>query len=345
MIDYNNLINGIITTKINAITSFNLFLFIIIALILSLMIDMIFGELPTRVHPVVIMGSIISFFKKLFINVKNRLSGLFVVLCVYTVSIIILYIIYLICSCNFALFFIVFVILLSSTFSVNMLLKTAVDVKVALDESIDKARQLVSYLVSRDTDELTESFIVSATIESLTENITDSYVAPVFYYLIFAALILWHPIDNQLFYLLVIPMAYRISNTLDAMLGYQTDELKDIGFVPAKIDDILNFIPSRIAGIFIVISSYLLKFDGKNAYEIMMRDARKCPSPNSGFTMATTAGALNIQLIKKDTYILGDDNKDITKEDISKAVSLSKVTIYLFTIVIILLLALIYVIL
>lgn len=345
MIDYNNLINGIITTKINAITSFNLFLFIIIALILSLMIDMIFGELPTRVHPVVIMGFIISFFKKLFINVKNRLSGLFVVLCVYLLSIIILYIIYLICRCNFALFFIVFAILLSSTFSVNMLLKTAVDVKVAIDESIDKARQLVSYLVSRDTDELTESFIVSATIESLTENITDSYVAPVFYYFIFAALILWHPIDNQLFYLLVIPMAYRISNTLDAMLGYQTDELKDIGFVPAKIDDILNFIPSRIAGIFIVISSYLLKFDGKNAYEIMRRDARKCPSPNSGFTMATTAGALNIQLIKKDTYILGDNNKDITKEDISKAVSLSKVTIYLYTIVIILLLALIYVIL
>ena len=77
----------------------------------------------------------------------------------------------------------------------------------------------------------------------------------------------------------------------------------------------------------------------------MMRDARKCPSPNSGYTMATTAGALNIQLIKKDTYILGDDNKVITKEDISKAVSLSKITINLFTIVIIFLLSLIYVIL
>ena len=77
----------------------------------------------------------------------------------------------------------------------------------------------------------------------------------------------------------------------------------------------------------------------------MMRDARKCPSPNSGYTMATTAGALNIQLIKKDTYILGDDNKDITKEDISKAVNLSKVTIYLFTFVIIFLFALLYVIL
>ena len=243
------------------------------------------------------------------------------------------------------MFFIVFAILLSSTFSVNMLLKTADDVKCALDESIGKARQLVSYLVSRDTDELTESFIVSATIESLTENITDSYVAPVFYYFIFGIVILLHPINNQLFYLLLIPMAYRISNTLDAMLGYKTDELIDIGFVPAKMDDILNFIPSRIAGVFIVISAYLLNLDGKNAYKIMMRDARKCPSPNSGYTMATTAGALNIQLIKKDTYILGDDNKDITKEDISKAVSLSKITINLFTIVIIFLLSLIYVIL
>ena len=129
------------------------------------------------------------------------------------------------------------------------------------------------------------------------------------------------------------------------MLGYKTDELIDIGFVPAKLDDILNFIPSRIAGVFIVISAYLLNLDGKNAYKVMMRDARKCPSPNSGYTMATTAGALNIQLIKKDTYILGDDNKDITKEDISKAVSLSKITINLFTIVIIFLLSLIYVIL
>jgi adenosylcobinamide-phosphate synthase len=84
--------------------------------------------------------------------------------------------------------------------------------------------------------------------------------------------------------------------------------------------------------------------DGKNSYKIMRRDARKCPSPNSGFTMATTAGALDIQLIKKDTYILGDANKEINKEDITKAVNLSKVTIVLFTLTILILLALTYVI-
>ena len=127
--------------------------------------------------------------------------------------------------------------------------------------------------------------------------------------------------------------------------GYETDELKDIGFFPAKIDDILNYIPARLSGLFVIFAAYLLRLDGRNAYKIMRRDARKCPSPNSGYTMATTAGALNIQLIKKDTYILGDDNKDITKDDISKAVKLSKLTMILFTITIILLFTLIYVIL
>ncbi len=343
MIEYNSLVNDIILAKT---TSINLFCFVVLALLISLAIDIIFGELPTRIHPVVIVGSFIDFFKNVFINVKSRISGLLVVLCVCVVSTIILYIIYSICYIiNGILLFIIFIVLLSSSFSVNMLLQTAIDVKDALDESIDKARQLVSYLVSRDTNELTESFIVSATIESLTENITDSYIAPVFYYFVLGAIILYHPFDNCLYCLLLIPILYRIFNTMDAMLGYQTDELADIGFFPAKIDDVLNYIPSRISGMFVVVSAYLLRLDGKNAYRIMRRDARKCPSPNSGYTMATTAGALNIQLIKKDTYILGDDNKDITADDISKAVKLTKMTIILFTIIIILLFTLLYVIL
>ena len=322
-----------------------LFYFITISLLFSLAIDVLFGELPTRVHPVVIMGSIISFFKNRFIKIKNRTSGLLLVVFTTVTVSIILYIIYIIFSLNESLLFILFIILLSSTFSVNMLLKTAVDVKIDLDESVDKARQSVSYLVSRNTDELTESFIVSAVIESLTENITDSYVAPVFYYALFGIIIMFYPMNYSLYFLLLVPMIYRLFNTLDAMVGYKTDELANVGYCAAKIDDILNYVPSRISGIYVVISAYLLKLDGKNSFKIMMRDARKCPSPNSGYTMATTAGALNIQLIKKDTYILGDSNKDIDKEDITKAVNLSRLTITLFTITVLLLLAIIYVIL
>lgn len=342
MLEYNKLITDIFSMKFD---SFELFLFIILALVVSLAIDVIFGELPTRIHPVVIIGSVISFFKNKFINIKNRFSGLLLVLATGISVSVILYILYLIFSINGVLLFVFFSILLSSTFSVNMLLKTAIDVKSDLDESLDKARKSVSYLVSRSTDELTESFIVSAVIESLTENITDSYIAPVFYFTIFAILIMIKPFNSQLYWLLLIPMLYRMFNTLDAMVGYTTDELKDIGYVPAKTDDILNYIPARIAGIYVVVSAYLLKLDGKNSYRIMRRDARNCPSPNSGYTMATTAGALNIQLIKKETYILGDANKDIDKDDISKAVNLSRMTIALFTLTILILLTLTYVVL
>lgn len=322
-----------------------LFYFIIFTLLLSLAIDVTLGELPTMIHPVVIMGSIISFFKNIFIKIKGKISGLLLVICAIAAVSVILYILYFIFSINELLLFIIFVVLLSSTFSVNMLLKTAIDVKIDLDESLDKARKSVSYLVSRSTDELTESFIVSAVIESLTENITDSYIAPMLYYTIFAIIIMMNPIENQLYYLLLVPMLYRLFNTLDAMVGYTTDELRDIGFFAAKIDDVLNYIPSRIAGIYVVISAFLLKLDGKNSYVIMRRDARNCPSPNSGFTMATTAGALNIQLIKKDTYILGDANKEINKDDITRAVNLSKLTIILFTLTIVILLTLVHVIL
>ena len=345
MIEFNEIVNGIIQTNVSSISSFNLFIFIIFALIFSLAIDVLFGELPGRIHPVVIMGSIINFFKKMFIGIRNRSSGFLLVLCSSIVSSVILLLFYFIFSYNIILLFILFIILLSSFYSVNMLLQTAIDVKNDLKEDIDKARMSVSYLVSRNTDELTESFIVSAVIESLTENITDSYVAPIFYYFIFGIIILFYPINYELYFLLLVPMLYRLSNTMDAMVGYTTDELKDIGFFAAKIDDILNYVPSRIAGLYVVLSAYLLRLNGKNSFRIMMRDARNCPSPNSGYTMASTAGALDIQLIKKETYILGDNNKEIVADDITKAVNLSKLTIILFTITIILLFILIYVIL
>lgn len=332
--------NEIVFANIHSINSLNLFIFIISALFLSIVIDIVFGELPGKIHPVVIMGSIIAFFRNVFIGIKNRLSGLLLVACCVIVTGVILYLLYIIGCCNVVLLFIIFTLLLSSSFSIKMLLDTAIGVENDLNESLEKARQSVSYLVSRSTDELTEGFIVSATIESLTENITDSYIAPIFYYSIFSLIILYHPIDNQLYILLLVPVLYRLFNTLDAMVGYKSDELIHIGFVPAKIDDVLNYVPSRLAGMYVVISAYILGLDGKNSFEVMMRDARKCPSPNSGYTMASAAGALNIQLVKQDTYILGDENKDIEIEDIENAVMLSKMTILLFTLTITLLLIL-----
>lgn len=244
-------------------------------------------------------------------------------------------------SVNDYLFIIIYSIILSSTYSIKMLLSTAKSIENDLKKDIDKARKSVSYLVSRDTDELTESFIVSATIESMTENITDSYIAPIFYFAVISIIFIIFDI-NYFIVLLFVPFIYRISNTLDAMLGYKTDELINIGYFPAKLDDILNYVPSRISGVFVIISAYILRYNGKNAYRIMKRDARKCPSPNSGYTMATAAGALDIQLIKKDTYILGDNTHEISVLDITKAIKLTSMTIGLFTIFILIILTIVY---
>ena len=225
------------------------------------------------------------------------------------------------------------------------MLSSANDISNDLKEGIEKARKSVSYLVSRNTNELSEKLIVSATIESLTENITDSYISPIFYFTIISAIgLLFNDNLNTfilLFIILWIPFLFRISNTLDAMVGYENNKLKYIGYFPAKIDDILNYIPARIAGFLVVASAFILKLDWKNSYKIMLRDARKCPSPNSGFTMASTAGALNIQLVKKDIYILGDNTVEIDVSHISKAIKLSKFTILLFTIISFLILILI----
>ena len=315
--------------------------FIIITFFISIIIDLFYGELPTKIHPVVVIGNIINFFKKTFIKYKNKWSGLFTTLFTVIISCLFLFVILLISSVNEYLLILMYSIILSSTYSIKMLLSTAKDIENDLKQNINKARQSVSYLVSRDTDELTEEFIVSATIESMTENITDSYIAPVFYFIFVSVIFMILKIDNCII-LLFIPFIYRISNTLDAMLGYTSDELLNIGFVPAKLDDLLNFIPSRLSGLFVVLSAYLLRYDGKNAFKIMKRDAKKCPSPNSGYTMAPTAGALNIQLVKKDTYILGDNTNEINVLDISKAINLTSLTIALFTIFILIIMTMVY---
>ena len=315
--------------------------FIIISFFISLIIDLFYGELPTKIHPVVIIGKIIAFFKNIFIKYHNRWSGFFTTLFTIVISCLILSVVMLISSVNEYLFIIIFSIVLSQTYSIKMLLSTAKDIENDLKQDLNKARQSVSYLVSRDTDELTESFIVSATIESMTENITDSYVAPVFYFIVVSIIFMILNIDYYMI-LLFVPFIYRISNTLDAMLGYTTDELIDIGFIPAKLDDFLNYIPSRLSGLFVVLSAYLLRYDGNNAFKIMKRDARKCPSPNSGYTMASTAGALNIQLVKKDTYILGDNTNEIDVSDISKSIKLTSLTIALFTIFILIIMTIFY---
>jgi adenosylcobinamide-phosphate synthase len=164
---------------------------------------------------------------------------------------------------------------------------------------------------------LSQEGLVSAAIETLTENITDSVTAPLIYTFIFG---------------LIGGVFYRVVNTLDAMVGYKNPENINIGWFSANLDDILNYLPARITGIVMVMASMILRQNWRNAYNIMIRDANKTPSPNSGYPMAAAAGSLGIQLKKQDYYELGDNINKLTSDTINKAILLTKMTIFLFLI-------------
>jgi len=335
-----------------------------IILILAIAIDLIFGEFPVSVHPVVIIGKVIDYLIKPFIKIKNKVSGfyltLFVTILLFALAIMLL----VISSLNFYLFIIVSTLLLSSMFSIKLLLSSALEIKNDLLNDLIKARKSMSYLVSRRTDELNEKQIVSAVIETLTENITDSCVSVFFYFLASGIFVLFciiianiyltsvlsnffifnhsiiNFINNNLFYILAIvsllfALFYRIINTLDAMVGYKNQKYFWIGWFPAKLDDLLNYIPSRFSGLMVIISAFLLKLNWKNSYYILKKDWNNCPSPNSGFTMAASAGALDIQLKKEGVYTIGDENQELTINHIDRAIKLSKISIFLSMMVLI----------
>ncbi|MFH1199231.1 MAG: adenosylcobinamide-phosphate synthase CbiB [Candidatus Omnitrophota bacterium] len=182
--------------------------------------------------------------------------------------------------------------------------------------SLEEARLKLSFIVGRDTQNLSEEKIAQATIESVAENTSDGIVAPLFY------LFLGGP---------VLAISYKAVNTLDSMVGYKNKRYKDFGWCAAKLDDLANFIPARLTGILIAISSFITGKDFKRSFKIMLRDGRNHDSPNSGISEAAMAGAINVQLggpsvyhgeIENKPYI-GDNINILQPELISPALRIS----------------------
>ncbi len=176
----------------------------------------------------------------------------------------------------------------------------------------ERARKNVSYIVGRDTQYLDNKGITKAAVETVAENTSDGVIAPLFYMLIFGA---------------VGGCVYKAVNTLDSMLGYRDEKYMYIGRIPARLDDVLNFIPSRISALLMIISSFILGYDCKNAVRIFKRDRYKHKSPNSAQTESVCAGALDIQLSGDAYYFgklckkpfIGDSIREIEPKDIVRA--------------------------
>ncbi len=181
--------------------------------------------------------------------------------------------------------------LLKSTFAVRALGRAAGDVRSPLEAGdIEGAREALRSLVARGTDDLSAGLIASAAIESVAENTTDSFIAPWLYYTIGG-----------------LPAAffYRAVNTLDSRVGYTDPHHKHIGWASAKLDDVLNFVPSRAAAILIAASAVVWRQDARGALATRRRDAKKTASPNAGQTMAAMSGALRVRLAKPGHYSIG----------------------------------------
>ena len=148
-------------------------------------------------------------------------------------------------------------------------------------KNLIKAREKVGWIVGRDTQNLNEAEVTRATVETVAENTVDGIISPLFYFAIGG---------------LPLAVAYRAINTMDSMLGYRNEKYLYFGRVAARLDDIANFIPARLTGLLFIGAAIILRLDFKNAFKMMMRDARKHPSPNGGWAEATVAGALNIRL-------------------------------------------------
>ena len=291
----------------------------------AILLDLLFGDPKNRFHPTawigILIGNITTRMKNENYNLE-KLGGIFIVLIPVCISIVVLL------SLDFSidLISVESLSILISIISGVVLFKMTIAIKgmerhaLAVLDSIQKndltqARTNLSMIVKRNTKNLDKNHILSGTLESLSENIVDGITGPMFYFAIFG---------------LPGAFVYRIVNTVDSMVGYKTQMFKNLGWFGANCDNVLNYIPSRLTGLTIVLGSMLLGHDWKNCYEIFKRDGKKTDSPNAGYPMAAFAGALGTKFEKLEHYSLGTGEYEITSKKVKDAISLMKVTSLLF---------------
>ena len=275
-------------------------------------LDLVIGDPPNRVHPVAGMGWLIAILRTRLAS-KGKIRPLFVGLGIVVigigVSILVGFLVLWLRDCNRWVGYVVEAILLKTTFSIRGLSRAAEEVRKELAKGdLPEARRLLSWhLVSRDTSRLDSARVAAATVESVAENASDGVIAPWLFYLIGG---------------LPAALAYRFANTADAMLGYHDAEREWLGKIPARLDDLLNWIPARVTAALIILASPCANGAPVQGLRIWWRDAGKTQSPNAGQPMAAASGVLGVELEKEGCYRLGSGGRLPDEADIGRAVRL-----------------------
>lgn len=269
-------------------------------LVAAFFLDLAIGDPAWLPHPVRIIGRAIAqmenILRGLFKEKNEKTAGVLLVVFIVLPSAAAAFIITsLLAKANSGLILVIckaiLIYLVGTTIALRELIASAAKVTSAIKAgALDEARRHLSMIVGRDTAELPEEGVLRATIETLAENLSDGVVAPLFYLALGG---------------LPLAMAYKAINTLDSMVGYKNEKYVRFGWAAAKLDDIANYIPARLSGLFVVIASFIVQRSfsaGRNAMNIMQRDGRNHTSPNSGVPEAAMAGALGIRLGGPSTY-------------------------------------------
>ncbi|MHB9090018.1 MAG: cobalamin biosynthesis protein [Chloroflexota bacterium] len=300
-------------------------------LVTALAIDLLLGEIPASVHPVVLAGRLIAWLERAPVRGKmaQLIYGAVMVAVGQLVFVVPAWLVL-----NYArqvsepAYFALGALLLKSTFSVRGLLRAAEAVwePLAAGRLVD-ARAALRSLVSRDTTTLSGSLIAAAAVESVAENSSDSFVAPMFYFAIFG-----------------VPgaLTYRVLNTYDSMIGYH-GAYEYLGKVAARLDDLANLIPARLTGLLLLLSCPLRRASAAGAWEAMRKYHGATESPNAGWPMSAMAGALGVRLEKVGHYRLGDGRGALTADTIAQANRLATSTMMLAAILAAVVLAVRYV--
>ena len=283
------------------------------ALALAVAWDLALGDPPNAIHPVAGIGRIIGLLERIAPK-SNRVLQL-----IYGLIVALILPASLAAAAYFLanwleeiwvpLYIVVVAILLKMCFTIRGLQTSANEIRISLEknDAAGTSRQLTA-LVSRDTKQLTPEQSASAAIESVAENTTDSFVAPWLYFAIFG---------------LAGALAYRTVNTLDAMIGYH-GKYEYLGKASARLDDLLNLVPARIAALAISAASLLTRDNMKRSLKTLFKEGHHTESPNAGLTMAAMAGALGVRLEKAGHYVLGVGLRPPAPADITRSIRIMK---------------------
>ncbi|MCX7912812.1 MAG: cobalamin biosynthesis protein [Dehalococcoidales bacterium] len=265
----------------------------ILCIAIAVALDIAFGEPPNAIHPVAWMGRLAGALEgpghKMPAAAQLGYGVLMTLLVIAVFTAPVYFLMRYLSTASTIVYVLVGAVLLKTTFSIRGLRDAAVRTRNSLEkEEMDRTSYELRALVSRNTENLPPPLLASAAVESVAENIGDSIVAPLFYFLIGG---------------LPAAFAYRAVNTLDAMVGYH-GKYEYLGKFAARLDDVLNYIPSRIAALLIILAAALKK-RGRYAMRLALSEHRRTESPNAGWPMSAMAGALGVRLEKVGHYVLG----------------------------------------